>query len=88
MEKRTTKSIMFNSYEEAERFCNLYELSTVLINSTDSHIGNWEKEYYDLRDDTKYIVHVRRTNSEMKSIVDAIGIKKIKRNNHIIYMYN
>lgn len=85
-EYATFKDVLFNSYEEAKRFCLLYgvgcqierpgmDMHKVMCN----YLGDKAKD--------KYIVTVRWTKSQIEQAMKDIGIKRKRYNGQMVYIY-
>lgn len=85
-EYATFKDVLFNSYEEAERFCSLYE-ENCYIERPGMYMHKHTCGYLGDKAKDKYIVTVRWTNSKMKQAMENIGIKRKTYNGRMVYVY-
>ncbi len=85
-EYATFKDVLFNSYEEAERFCLLYEVGCQ-IERPGMYIHEHTCNYLGDKAKDKYIVTVRWTKSKMEQAMEDIGIKRKTYNGQMVYVY-
>ena len=82
MQKQSTKRVIFNTRDEAERFVDLYG---GLIETP--FLGYSIKKWYGNKILGKEVVMIRNTKDDMNQIMNSIGIKKKKWNGKDVYIY-